>query len=324
MTERELGDLLDRTLSAIWRDLRNAFTAARGLIAVEVLARLIRERRIDAALQAVPLQDVENALARMQTQLVPVREASWQVVVDGLPQRFQSDPLVRVTLGAHALQEPTVLDAIRRADLARIQGISRETQEAIRAVLTDGIQRGTPPRVLAKEIRAMVGLSTRQAADVARYRQRLTAEGRKPDQVERMTAKYAQRRLNERALNIAGTELARAQGEARYAQEVRMVALGKWDPAEWEREWVTARDERVCKLCGPLHGVRVPLLFPFPTPDGPAFTTPIHPGPCRCIIRIVPKGFRAGASPTPARDAALIRARELAAQRRAAARRRGL
>lgn len=316
MTERELGDLLDRTLSAIWRDLRNAFSAAKGLIAVEVLARLIRERRIDAALQAVPLQDVENALARMQTQLVPVREASWQVVVDGLPQRFQSDPLVRVTLGAHALQEPTVLDAIRRADLARIQGISRETQEAIRAVLTDGIQRAVNPNVLAKQLRSLVGLTTRQAGDVARYRARLEAEGRKPDQVERMTAKYAARRLAERTRNIAGTEVARAQGEARQAQMQRLVANGTLKPEEWEQEWVTAADERVCPLCGPLHGVRVPLLAPFPTANGPAYTTPIHPGPCRCIIRIVPKGFREGQRPSTARDAALIRARELAARRR--------
>jgi hypothetical protein len=316
MTERELADLLDRTLSAIWRDLRNAFTVARSVLATDVLARLISERRVDAAVDAVQLVEVDNALARMQAQLVPVREASWQVVVDGLPRQFQSGPLLRVTLGAHALQEPTVLDAIRRADLARIQGISRETQEAVRAVLTDGIQRGMHPNVLAKQLRGLVGLTTRQAGDVARYRARLEAEGRKPDQVERMTAKYAQRRLNERTRNIAGTEVARAQGEARFAQTERLIANGTLKPEEWEQDWVTAADEIVCPICGPLHGVRTPLLGAFQTAVGPATVTPLHPGPCRCIIRIVPKGFRAGERPSPARDAALIRARELAARRR--------
>jgi len=316
VTDRELTDLLDRTVGSIWRDLRSAFEAARGLIAVDLLARLIGERRVNDALAAVRLEEVDNALARLQTQLGPVREAGWQAVVDGLPRELRSDPLLRVTLGAHALQEPTALDAIRRADLARIQGISRETQEAIRAVLLEGVQRGTPPKVLAKQLRTMVGLTTRQAADVARYRGRLEAEGRKPDQVERMTAKYATRRLNERTLNIAGTEVARAQGEARYAQMVRLVASGKLKMDEWEQEWVTAADERVCPLCGPLHGVRVPLLAPFQTANGPAFHTPIHPGPCRCIIRIVPKGFRAGERPSPARDAALARARVLAARRK--------
>lgn len=316
MTDRELTDLLDRTVGSIWRDLREAFEAARGLIAVDLLARLIGERRVNDALGAVRLEEVDNALARLQTQLQPVREAGWQAVVDGLPRELRSDPLLRVTLGAHALQEPTVLDAIRRADLARIQGISRETQEAIRAVLLEGIQRGTPPTVLARQIRAMVGLTSRQSWDVTRYRARLEAEGRKPDQVERMTAKYAQRRLNERARNIAGTEVARAQGEARFAQTQRLIADGKLKPEEWEQEWVTAADEHVCPICGPLHGVRTPLLGAFQSATGPVYTTPIHPGPCRCIIRIVPKGFRVGERPSPARDAALVNARRLAARRK--------
>lgn len=316
MTERELGNLLDRTVGSIWRDLRAAFEAARGLIAVDLLARLIGERRVNDAIGAIRLEEVDNALARLQTQLGPVREAGWQAVVEGLPREFQSDPLLRVTLGAHALQEPTVLDVIRRADLTRLQGISRETEDAIRWVLVEGVQRATPPAVLAKQIRTMVGLTTRQAADVARYRVRLEAEGRTPQQVERMTAKYAQRRLNERARNIAGTEVARAQGEARRAQTQRLIAEGKLKPEEWEQEWVTAADERVCPLCGPLHGVRTPLLGAFQTAVGPVYTTPIHPGPCRCIIRIVPKGFRVGERPSPARDAALINARRLAAQRR--------
>ena len=46
-----------------------------------------------------------------------------------------------------------------------------------------------------------------------------------------------------------------------------------------QEEWRTVRDERVCKICGPLHGKRVPLGGLFDGRYRPG--TGSHPG-CRC------------------------------------------
>lgn len=50
-----------------------------------------------------------------------------------------------------------------------------------------------------------------------------------------------------------------------------------------EVEWATVVDERVCPICGGLHGKRAPLRGAFP--NG-ASQPPAHPG-CRCFIRPV-------------------------------------
>lgn len=58
-----------------------------------------------------------------------------------------------------------------------------------------------------------------------------------------------------------------------------------------EKEWLTSRDERVCPICGPLHGTRISIDDAFSseglTEDGP----PIHPR-CRCdLVEVIPDDF---------------------------------
>jgi len=54
-----------------------------------------------------------------------------------------------------------------------------------------------------------------------------------------------------------------------------------------EKEWVTADDERVCPLCGPLHEARVPVSEDFTMPNGQVISSPIAHTNCRCDIRLV-------------------------------------
>jgi HK97 family phage portal protein len=80
-----------------------------------------------------------------------------------------------------------------------------------------------------------------------------------------------------RAQLIAQTETTRAAAEGAQrgyaaADVIRRV------------EWTTVVDERVCPVCGPLHGVRTDLGQPFTHPNGTQYSIPAHPG-CRCFIR---------------------------------------
>jgi hypothetical protein len=75
-----------------------------------------------------------------------------------------------------------------------------------------------------------------------------------------------------RAQMIATTEITRAQSEAAAMYKRELDKRG----VETVERWVTAEDERVCEICGPLDNTtRDEWGQKFP--DGP----PAHPG-CRC------------------------------------------
>ena len=54
--------------------------------------------------------------------------------------------------------------------------------------------------------------------------------------------------------------------------------------------WITAKDERVCKICGPLHNKRVKVGNQFKTAHGDFWTPGLHPN-CRCVVRLLEMRF---------------------------------
>jgi hypothetical protein len=58
-------------------------------------------------------------------------------------------------------------------------------------------------------------------------------------------------------------------------------------PEGTKKKWVTAEDERVCEVCGPLDGVTIPLSRRFKAINGERFYAPgVHPR-CRCELELV-------------------------------------
>jgi hypothetical protein len=65
-----------------------------------------------------------------------------------------------------------------------------------------------------------------------------------------------------------------------------MAAMGDL-PDGTRKKWVTAEDERVCAVCGPLDQVTIPLHWRFQTLGGEKFYAPgVHPN-CRCDLELV-------------------------------------
>ena len=57
--------------------------------------------------------------------------------------------------------------------------------------------------------------------------------------------------------------------------------------ARAEKVWITAKDERTCKLCAPLHGKRAGVTEQFTLKDGGKIWVPgVHVN-CRCQVRLV-------------------------------------
>jgi hypothetical protein len=281
----DLERLLATAESAIRRQLLTAFLRIRRGLPLNELERAIVTQNLNEALDTVGLEPALNALSQTQVLTDAVREAGWYDGLRGLPRAVLQRPMVELSLGANATANPDALEAIRRQNLTRITAITEETRSAIRQALTTGLQRGTPPRELARQLRDVVGLNTRQAAAVEAFRVRLTAQGRDPAQLERMVDRYSRRQLTVRTEAIARTETMAALAEGKRAQWDRLQREGVIQADEWETVFVTAEDERVCPICAPLDGQRDPI--------GRGPQPPLHPL-CRCDRQLTLAGFRAG------------------------------
>jgi hypothetical protein len=114
-------------------------------------------------------------------------------------------------------------------------------------------------------------------------------------------------KLKQRALDYIGTSVRRrsklfaTQEEHNISMQAQQVAWmwlqdkGQLSPAA-EKVWLTARDERTCKVCAPMHNVRVLLSERFTLPNGTKIYVPgVHPN-CRCETRLLDHPWKAETS----------------------------
>lgn len=144
---------------------------------------------------------------------------------------------------------------------------------------------------LARVIRPMVGLYHGQAVANLNYYNNLLENGVARDRARYLAAQYGGRQHRYRAFMISRTELAFAYNQGAYwgtkqAQEQGLLP-------EMVKEWSTAADERVCRVCGGLDGMQRGMDEPFPfetrlTDPAVRQMPPAHPN-CRCAVKFVEK-----------------------------------
>lgn len=155
--------------------------------------------------------------------------------------------------------------------LRLVQQMTAEQRDAIREALTDGVRRGINPRAQAREFRSSIGLTRHQVRAVNRYRElleqgstqalqrqlrdrrfdrtvRAASRDRVPlssGQIDRMVERYRERFLAHRAQTIARTESLRSVHEGTEELFQQVFDSGHLTPDQVQREWHTARDDRV-------------------------------------------------------------------------------
>lgn len=155
---------------------------------------------------------------------------------------------------------------------------------------------------LARAIRAMVGLTERQAVANMKYYENLIKNGLTQKRALELQVLDAARKHRYRGYNIARTELAfaynkGADSSVRQAQEHGFMG-------DCVKEWSAVIDDRTCDYCKALNGTRIAMdeEFEYPTRlaatnPGIRRTPPAHPS-CRCGVKYVevtePIGIRRG------------------------------
>lgn len=102
-----------------------------------------------------------------------------------------------------------------------------------------------------------------------------------PAQIDKMVEAYRRKFLRFRAETIARTEALRATNQGVQEAWRQAILDGKADAGLVRRQWVVAKDERLCPTCSPVPGMNpergVLMDEPFKTPDGPVMLPPVHP-----------------------------------------------
>ena len=181
-----------------------------------------------------------------------------------------------------AMKNPRA-QAWARANSSRlITQIGEDTRKGIQQVIGSAYDLGLAPRKTAQVIRGMVGLTERQTQAVFKFSNKLIKEGRKTDQVLRMTNRYHDKLLRYRANNIARTEIANAANEGLIESWRQASDQGLLDPKNTNVEWLAAFDDRICPVCAELGGT----IYSYEDIEkGVAFAPPAHPM-CRCTLGI--------------------------------------
>jgi hypothetical protein len=179
-----------------------------------------------------------------------------------------------------------------------ITEISDETRAGIQELVGRALNDGWAPRDLARLIRDQgIGLTRPQAQALLNYRQRLVADGAKPERIAQLTDRKSKQQIKYRSEVIASHELLSASNSGQsllWREAVRTDLLG----AATKRKWIITPDDRLCPLCAQMRGERAitGMDEPWSTPRGDVMIPQGIHVRCRCAQGLVidePGGGRA-------------------------------
>jgi len=260
----------------------------------QAVAAIIRAlRRLG---KATAITDIERALARNDVDGV-VRAVPWELllghfqplkaIISEATGLASTNTAVMLGFGGQHLL-PRTQEWASQYMATMVTRVSDETKQAIRGVAMRAIEEGRHPYWASRQIRAMVGLTERQAIASDNYRRRLEADGMAGERLERMVERYDAQALRLRADNIARTEMHTAMSRGNQEGYEEGLRLGYLDIGT-KRKWIVAEDERTCDRCNAMDGQEVGIMEPFTEPGGNGeqiMMPPLHCS-CRCDTGLV-------------------------------------
>jgi SPP1 gp7 family putative phage head morphogenesis protein len=260
----------------IAKQLVKAFLAMQGDIPMDSLVRIIRSASHDEIFELMNASGIE-------------------AITSGLAEELNAGVSTGGSLAAKELKKVAVLD-LTRPRVAKwvaehstelITNIGKNSREAIKHVLGEGINRGRHPLRMAKDLKRSLGLNDRLAKAVMNRRLSLEKADMPLTKVDKIVKKYSEKLLKYRAELIARTESMTAINQGRL-DLWKQLEEDEAFPDPMEQEWLTSADERVCPICGPMNGQRRAIGESFEGSEGSVDAPPIH-AQCRCSVVLVKK-----------------------------------
>ena len=272
---------------------------------MEPAARRAFLRAVDAVKRQVDLDVLETALRTGEVSRV---EAALLLARPPEALRAQIRPVVgaALNLGAEAGREALRGTPAFAVDFARtnpaavawanqhagtlVTEIAESTRLGVRALVTVSQSEGRSVTWLARELREVIGLHSRQVTAVERFRERLVGQGLDDVTVARRAERYANAQLKSRAETVARSEVLQSSSEGQRRLWDAAADQGLLDRAETRRIWLATDDDLTdVEICEPMADVETDDLdAPWTLPDGRQVMIPnaAHPR-CRCSAGLV-------------------------------------
>lgn len=179
---------------------------------------------------------------------------------------------------------PAMLNSLAQEYAERMGEYFNETsRESLIQGFNTFVNRKVPSRLAAERALEAYGITPRQMGG---YTSAQLWDGKVSSAAAQLSAKqkvksYIAKSLQERFGLFADQE---KHNLSMQAQQVAWNYLVEQDriPRQAEKVWITAKDERVCPSCGPMHGQRVPVLEKF---ENGLYVPGVHVN-CRCEVRL--------------------------------------
>lgn len=214
--------------------------------------------------------------ARKESPIAATRiiEDAGQATVEHLAPTVQAPPYVTGL--------PETEQWIQQHVGTQIRAISESTMQTVRQTLQNGWREGLHPRVLARQLRGMTGLTPRQAGVIERQAAKWAAEGLPAASVQKAVRQLQERALRQRAETIARTETLAYSNHGAW-ESLRQYALrGLVDESRVRRYWLLTPG--ACDLCVSLAS-NYPDGVGLHEPFGDVLHPPLHPN-CRCAVTV--------------------------------------
>jgi len=271
---QQLHGLYVSTANNLSGAIKTSFVASQKRIALDTLAAAIEAGRVDDAIEQARIGRTRLGNDPVQREIHAAMNAASDFEVASIATTTGK---VVNPLGRHMKRYLDTQTA------KRIKAIDDASRQTVSRIIADALKTGRHPYNTAASIKETVGLTDPMARAVSKYRLGLEAKGELPQPtIDKLVSGYSDRLLDARAETIARTETMNAINGARQALRTELMEDGVLPPNQ-THTWRTARDERVCTICGPLDGMSIPVGESFPDADTDA--PPGHPN-CRCIVTL--------------------------------------
>ena len=277
---RAIRILADRAEPRVRAQILKAIKNLKGSVNMAAFRRALSEGDTRGSFDIIPWEKLDEMKAPVTAELRKLLEASYAAAIKYLPKE------------ASALRfdvtNQRAVDWLRENSARLVTEVGEGTKQAVRNIIDRSFNEGIPPVKAARMLKDIIGLTSRQADALENYRDMLLGEKRELDQVERMTARYANRQLNYRTRNIARTETINASSAGQQLLWEDALGSGELTDARTRKVWIITPDSRLCPLCAKIPGMNpkgVRIKEFFNTPVGPILHPTVH-NQCRCAVGV--------------------------------------
>jgi hypothetical protein len=230
-----------------------------------------------------------------QAQLLRIADLAWQAAFwnfQKVSAPVMADAYVRAYRRANAGDVPmSVIYSLADRHAEKIGDyFHASSRDALSQGFATMVNRRLPAKAAANKVMDAYGLSPRQMRAFTSAKQLDTpVDSPISRSVKARIRAYVDRSFTSRTKKLSAQEEHNIDEQAKQYAWMWLQDKGKLS-TKAQKMWVTARDERVCPVCGPLHGKKVGINDRFVTKEGAFWTPGLHPN-CRCVIRLLENRF---------------------------------